>query len=64
MNLLEDVRIQIYADNGDLAALVAEASKPWVAGLTTNPSLMRWCRSLSRVCTRAGCGGAGQARVA
>lgn len=33
--------VDIYADGADLQTMVYQASKPWVKGLTTNPSLMR-----------------------
>src|ERR1035438_1278835 len=38
---LASLRIKIFADGADLEGMVKMASEPWVAGLTTNPTLMR-----------------------
>ncbi|MDR3091607.1 MAG: transaldolase [Clostridiales bacterium] len=38
---LSDVKIKIFADGADLAGMKAIAGEPWLAGLTTNPSLMK-----------------------
>lgn len=38
---LSRLGISIYADGADLASLTALAAKPWIAGLTTNPTLLR-----------------------
>ncbi len=35
------LRVKIFADGADLAAMVALAAQPRIAGLTTNPTLMR-----------------------
>jgi transaldolase len=41
MRKLEDLSIKIYADGGDRAGVLDACSRPYVRGLTTNPSLMR-----------------------
>ena len=38
---LSDLRIKIFADGADLAAMVKLAENPLVKGFTTNPTLMR-----------------------
>jgi transaldolase len=38
---LRRLRVKIFADGADRAAMVEMARKPFIAGLTTNPSLMR-----------------------
>lgn len=38
---VDDLRIKIFADGADLDGMKAMAAKPWVKGLTTNPTLMR-----------------------
>lgn len=38
---LQFLKIQLYADGADLASIIAQAAKPHIAGLTTNPTLMR-----------------------
>jgi len=42
-NLVDEVRqpIKIFADGADLASIVDLASRPTIAGFTTNPTLMR-----------------------
>jgi transaldolase len=35
------LRVQIFADGADLAGMIDMAARPFVAGLTTNPTLMR-----------------------
>jgi transaldolase len=37
----ESLRIKLFADGADLAEMVEMASKPYISGLTTNPTLMR-----------------------
>lgn len=36
-----DLRIRIFADGADFEGMKAIAAKPWIKGLTTNPTLMR-----------------------
>jgi transaldolase len=36
-----DLRIKIFADGADLPSMVALAQRPFIQGLTTNPTLMR-----------------------
>src|SRR5262249_4782958 len=38
---LEDLRVQIFADGADKASMLALSGKPYIRGLTTNPTLMR-----------------------
>src|SRR6478752_8964598 len=35
------LRVKIFADGADLAGMLEMAAKPHIAGLTTNPTLMR-----------------------
>lgn len=37
----DSLKIKLFADGADLAGMVEMASKPYISGLTTNPSLMR-----------------------
>ena len=39
--LLEDLPIKIFADGADLEGIAALYAKPYIKGLTTNPTLMR-----------------------
>jgi transaldolase len=42
MSLSRDsLKIKLFADGADLAGMIEMASKPYIAGLTTNPTLMR-----------------------
>jgi transaldolase len=41
MNSLTDLRVQIYADGADKAGILDLYAKPYIKGLTTNPSLMK-----------------------
>jgi transaldolase len=41
MKSLNDLKIQLYADGADKAGILELYSKPYIKGLTTNPSLMR-----------------------
>lgn len=38
---VDDLRIKIFADGADLDGMKAMAAKPYIRGLTTNPTLMR-----------------------
>jgi transaldolase len=38
---VEGLRVQIYADGADRAAIESLAARPYIAGFTTNPTLMR-----------------------
>ena len=40
MKSLNDLKIQLYADGADKAGILDLYSKPYIKGLTTNPSLM------------------------
>ncbi len=41
MNSLTDLRVQIFADGADKAGILDLYAKPYIKGLTTNPSLMK-----------------------
>src|SRR5471030_2574097 len=41
MKTLNDLKVQIYADGADKAGILDLYSKPYIKGLTTNPSLMK-----------------------
>ncbi len=41
MKSLNDLKIQLYADGADKAGILDLYAKPYVKGLTTNPSLMK-----------------------
>ena len=41
MKSLNDLKIQLYADGADKAGMLDLYSKPYIKGLTTNPSLMK-----------------------
>ena len=38
---LKDLKVQIFADGADLETMVSMNAKPYIKGLTTNPTLMR-----------------------
>lgn len=41
MKALDNLRVQIFADGADKASMLEMASKKFIKGLTTNPTLMR-----------------------
>ena len=41
MKILESLKVKIFADGADRAGMLEMAAKPHIAGLTTNPTLMR-----------------------
>ncbi len=41
MKSLSDLKIQLYADGADKAGILELYAKPYIKGLTTNPSLMK-----------------------
>src|SRR5271157_4342038 len=41
MKSLNELKIQLYADGADKAGILDLYSKPYIKGLTTNPSLMK-----------------------
>jgi transaldolase len=41
MKILESLKVRIFADGADRAGMLEMAAKPHIAGLTTNPTLMR-----------------------
>ncbi len=38
---VNSLKIKLFADGADLQSMVEMASKPYIQGLTTNPTLMR-----------------------
>ncbi len=40
MKRLEDLRVKIFADGADKAGMIEMSHKPYIMGLTTNPTLM------------------------
>ena len=41
MNRIEELKIKIFADGADKAGMLEMYGKPYIKGLTTNPTLMR-----------------------
>src|SRR3989337_2845893 len=41
MKTVADLRVKIFADGADKAGMLEMAGKPFIKGLTTNPTLMR-----------------------
>ena len=41
MSSFQSLRVKIFADGADRAGMIEMAGKPHIAGLTTNPTLMR-----------------------
>lgn len=41
MNSIATLRVKIFADGADLNSMLEMAQKPYIAGFTTNPTLMR-----------------------
>jgi len=41
VKILESLKVKIFADGADRAGMLEMAAKPHIAGLTTNPTLMR-----------------------
>lgn len=41
MNLIEKLKVKIFADGADRAGMLEMHAKPFIKGLTTNPTLMR-----------------------
>lgn len=41
MSDLSSLRVKIFADGADRAGMIEMAQRPWIAGLTTNPTLLR-----------------------
>lgn len=41
MKKIEDLKVQIFADGADKAGMLEMYGKPYIKGLTTNPTLMR-----------------------
>lgn len=41
MKTIEQLKVKIFADGAEKAEMLEMAAKPWIKGLTTNPTLMR-----------------------
>jgi transaldolase len=41
INSLQDLKVNLFADGADLQTMIEMAKKPFIKGLTTNPTLMR-----------------------
>ena len=41
MPKLSDLKVKLFTDGADKAQIVDMAKQPWIAGFTTNPSLMK-----------------------
>ena len=41
MKTVNDLKVKIFANGADKAGMLDMASKPFIKGLTTNPTLMR-----------------------
>jgi transaldolase len=41
INSLQDMKVHLFADGADLQTMIEMAKKPFIKGLTTNPTLMR-----------------------
>lgn len=39
--IIESLKVKLYADGADISGMIEMASKPHIAGFTTNPTLMR-----------------------
>ena len=40
-SIRESLKVKLFADGADLAGMIEMASKPYISGLTTNPTLMK-----------------------
>ena len=41
MKKIQDLKVQIFADGADKAGMLEMYAKPYIKGLTTNPTLMK-----------------------
>src|SRR5262249_20625999 len=41
MKRLDELKVKLFADGADKASMLALSAKPYIRGLTTNPTLMR-----------------------
>src|ERR1700754_2557573 len=41
MPRLSDLKVKLFTDGADKAQIVEMARRPWIAGFTTNPSLLK-----------------------
>ena len=38
---LSELKVKLFTDGADRAQILEMAKKPWISGLTTNPSLLK-----------------------
>ena len=43
MPKLSDLKVKLFTDGADKAQIVEMAKQAWIAGFTTNPSLLKNC---------------------
>ena len=41
MAKLSDLKVKLFTDGADKAQILEMAKQPWIAGFTTNPSLLK-----------------------
>jgi transaldolase len=41
LNKIEDLQVKIFADGADFEGMISMSQRPFISGLTTNPTLMR-----------------------
>ncbi len=63
MTKLSDLKVKLFTDGADKAQIVEMAKQPWIAGFTTNPSLLKKAgvSDYAALRARARDGGAGSA---
>ncbi len=54
---LDDLKVKLFTDGADKAQIVEMAKNKWIAGFTTNPSLLKKAgvTRLRGLCARSGC---------
>ena len=62
---LAQLKVKLFTDGADQAQIVEMAKQPWIAGFTTNPSLLKKAgvSDYASLCARARRGGAGPAHL-
>ena len=62
---LSELKVKLFTDGADKAQIVDMAKNKWIAGFTTNPSLLKKAgvRDYEAYCARSGRGGAGPAHL-
>ena len=59
MSKLANLKVKLFTDGADKAQIVEMAKQPWIAGFTTNPSLLKKAgvKRLRSLCARSRCRG-------